>query len=94
MGYVDPDHTIGAMNDKAGKEPSLDMLQRAAKAAGFEFDDCLRKPKKYDKPMSPEHKKIHARLQDVLDRDDDRTSWALAALTVAHRTPLDHFLRR
>jgi hypothetical protein len=83
MGYVDADHTIGAMNDKPGKEPSLDMLRRGARAAGFELDDCLQKPRKLERPMSPEHAKIHAKLQALLDRDDEATSWVTAAITVA-----------
>lgn len=46
LGMSDPEHYIGAENDKPGRKPSVDLLERAAQAAGFEFTDFIQRPGK------------------------------------------------
>lgn len=67
LGFIDPDHYTGAENDKAGKEPSRQMLEKAAQAAGFAFTDCIQLPNDKMAKLSKEHDKVHRKLQDLLD---------------------------
>lgn len=46
LGMANPEHYIGNENDKPGRKPSLDLLERAAREAGFEFTECIQFPTK------------------------------------------------
>ena len=91
LGMLNPDHYIGTENDNAGKKPSLELLERAARLAGHEFHDAIQefKPLKY----SREHKKIHDQLQELLDLqgvDSEAGEWIAANVRTFHRA----YLRR
>jgi hypothetical protein len=72
LGMLDPDHFIGATNDKPGKAPSRELLERAASLAGFQFTDCIYEPKEHIKPFSRKHEQLHRKLQDLLDYTADK----------------------
>jgi transcriptional regulator with XRE-family HTH domain len=71
LGMLDPDHFIGATNDKPGKAPSRELLERAARLAGFEFTDWINEPKQHMNPLSRKHEQLHRKLQDLLDYTAD-----------------------
>lgn len=77
-------HYVGAENDREEKKPSLDLLERAAKAAGFEFQDFINPPKeKLSKEQFPaEHRELHRQLHALLSRNDDVSDWIASNISV------------
>lgn len=72
LGYLNVHHYIAAENDKEGKRPSLDLLERAARAAGVSFADYIQVPPELAKPLSRGHQELHRQLQELLDLGDDQ----------------------
>lgn len=84
LGLKDADHFIGATNDKPDKRPSIDLLERAARVAGFEFIDCIQEPKQYKKPFKYEHARLHIQLQELLERGEKEEWHASMYIRVHH----------
>jgi transcriptional regulator with XRE-family HTH domain len=85
LNLKDPDHYIGAENDTPGKKPSLDLLERAAQAAGFEFTDFIQTPKKTKN--SPEEEQLIRQLLELLryqDDDGEVSTWMRVSVQTFH----------
>jgi len=85
------DHYIGAENDRDGKKPSIDLMERAAKIAGLEFQDFINTPEKEQTPRSRAHQALHRQLQALLDREDEASDWIAANISVYYKA---YFRRR
>ena len=85
MGFVDPEHYVGAEHDKPSLKPSLDLLEHAAQAAGFELQDFLQKPSGQHTPRSREHEQLHRQLQDLLNLADEATAWVIGNIRTFHK---------
>jgi hypothetical protein len=85
LGLKDPDHYIGAENDTPGKRPSLDILERAARLAGFEFQECIVLPESGSSRPVPKHEKLHRQLQELLEREDEAADWIGGNISTFHR---------
>lgn len=85
LGFIDNDHYIGAENDKDGKRPSIDLLERAARSTGHEFTDAIQ-PFPDQKPKhDPEHLHLADQLLELLALEDKEvTQFFRAAIRVFH----------
>lgn len=86
LGYADGDHYVGAENDKSTRKPSLGLLERAAQAAGMNFQDFIQKPKGQRVRRSSEHEKLHSQLQELLDLGGESTDWIAANIRAFHQS--------
>jgi len=86
LGFKDPDHYTGSENDTPGKEPSLDLLRKAARLAGVELEDYIHIPESKRKPISKEHEKVHRQLQDLLDVGGEAGDWISGNIKTFHRS--------
>lgn len=78
LGMLNPDHYIGTENDIAGKKPSLELLERAARLAGHEFEDAIQE---FEPPKYPgKHKRIHDELDQLLNHKDRKAGVTAAAI--------------
>lgn len=98
IGMRDPDHLIGAMNDRPGKEPSLDLLERAARAIGAHFQDYIQIPKQKSKTVITSEYKIKREDQAIIRQlielmqlnEKDVGEWIRGNIKTFHRA----YLRR
>lgn len=67
LGFIDNDHYIGSENDKEGKKPSLDLLERAARATGHEFTEAIHKFEERESRYSPAEQVLHNQLHELLN---------------------------
>jgi hypothetical protein len=84
LGMMASNHYIGAENDREEKKPSLDLLERAAKLAGLEFQDFINPPheNRSEKQFRVENRELHRQLEAVLNRDDDVSDWLASNISV------------
>ena len=85
LGMKDPDHYIGAENDKESRKPSLDLLEAAAKLAGKKLEDYLQIPVESKKPVTREDGRLHRQLQDLLDLGGEAGDLVRSTISAYHR---------
>jgi transcriptional regulator with XRE-family HTH domain len=89
LSMLDGDHYTGAENDKANRKPSLDLMERAARLAGLEFQDFIQAPAAGEHtPRSREREKLHRQLDELLDfKDDDGevSAWFRVSIQTFYR---------
>lgn len=85
LGFKDPDHYIGAENDTGGKEPGRELLEKAARLAGFEFTDCIQLPEKEVRPQTREEQRIHRRVQELLEIGGEAADWIKGNINTFHK---------
>lgn len=83
LGMKDPDHFVGATNDRPDKKPSLELLEKAAKAIGLQFDDFIQLPKENRK--SREDQKTHRELDEIFEQHPDDGAHLRAVIETFHR---------
>lgn len=91
LGLLDCDHYIGAENDVPSKKPSLDLLERAARAVDMEFSQFIQEPK--PRKLSRKHEQLHRQLQELLDltgQDAEAALW----LEISIRTFFKAYFKR
>ncbi|MBO0799420.1 MAG: hypothetical protein J2P31_11425, partial [Blastocatellia bacterium] len=79
-------------NDKPNKQPSLDLLEKAARAVNLEFQDFIQEPK--PRKLSREHERLHRQLQELLDltgKDSEAALWFEVSIRTFYTT---YFKRR
>jgi hypothetical protein len=86
LGLLDPDHYIGAENDKPGKVPSRELLEAAAKVAGLNFQDCIQIPKEHAQQPDREQQKLIRMLLDILNSGGNGAEWIRGNILTFHET--------
>lgn len=84
LGMIDNDHYIGSENDKEGKKPSLDLLERAARSTGHEFTDAIQPFRERKVPQAIE--RLQTQLRELLELNDPEvTKFLELAITRFHK---------
>jgi len=85
LGLKDPDHYIGAENDTPGKRPSLDIIEGAARLAGFEFTDCIHLPgADLSAKINRARDKLHRQLDEILEAGGNPALWISGNISTFH----------
>src|SRR5262245_32742877 len=87
LGFKDPDHYIGAENDANGKLPGRELLEMACQEAGFEFQDCIVLPEKYQKKPETRQEELLVRmLLDILRAGGNSAEWIKGNIITFHES--------